>query len=119
MQQTKLLGNNGELLVAEWLEKHGATILVRNFQTRVGEIDIIATKGDTVVFVEVKTRNKEYFPIAQTVHFGKQQKIIRAAQQFILANNLGNKVLRFDVATVVWDGNTHNISYIKNAFGVR
>ena len=119
MQQTKQLGNNGEAIVAQWLEGHGATILARNFTTRMGEIDVIATKGEIVAFVEVKTRNKEYFPIAQTVHFGKQQKIIKAAQMFILKNRIQDKVFRFDVATVVWDGDTHAISYIKNAFGMR
>ena len=88
-QETKHLGNNGEDIVASWLENHGATILARNFQTRVGEIDIIATKGDVIAFVEVKTRSTEYFPIAQTVHFGKQQKIIKTAKMFIMANKIG------------------------------
>lgn len=116
MTPARHLGNNGEDIVASWLESHGATVLARNFQTRVGEIDIIATKGDVVAFVEVKTRMTEHFPIAQTVHFGKQQKIIKAAKMFIMANRIEDKVFRFDVATVVWENTTPRISYIKNAF---
>lgn len=113
---TKLFGDQGEALVASWLEQHGATILARNYQTKLGEIDIIVTKGDVVAFVEVKTRTTEYFPIMQTVTWRKQQRIIKASRHFIIAHNIKDKVLRFDVATVVADGNNPQIEYIKNAF---
>lgn len=116
LQPTKILGNKGEEAVAAWLEKHGGTILARNYQTQLGEVDIIAAKGDIVAFVEVKTRNTEYFPISQTVTLKKQQRIIKAASNFILKNQLRDKVFRFDVATVVFSDETFDIEYIKNAF---
>jgi putative endonuclease len=116
MLQSKSFGLQGESTVAAWLEKHGATIMARNYQTKLGEVDIIATKGDIVAFVEVKTRTTEYFPIMQTVNWRKQQRIIKAARHFVLANQIRDKVLRFDVATVVADGNNQRIEYIKNAF---
>lgn len=116
MLPTKLLGNKGEEIVTEWLIKHGATILARNFQTRLGEVDIIATKGDVVAFVEVKTRSTEYFPISQTVTRTKQQRIVRAAKNYILTKQLQDLTFRFDVATVVFEEGQHRIEYIKNAF---
>ena len=118
MLQTKILGNNGESLVADWLTKHGAKILARNYQARVGEIDIIAVKDDVVAFVEVKTRNTNYIPLAQTVTLSKQKRLIKTAQKYILANQIRDKVIRFDIATVLWiEGKEYSISYIKNAFG--
>jgi putative endonuclease len=116
MQPTKHFGNQGEESVAVWLEKHGAIILARNYQTRFGEVDIIATKGDIIVFVEVKTRHKEYFPISQTVTFKKQQRIIKAASDFIFKHQIRDKVFRFDVATVICQEGKISIEYIKNAF---
>ena len=113
---TRRFGNEGEDLVAQWLESHGAIILHRNYQTRLGEVDIIATKGDVIAFVEVKTRNTEYFPISQTVTWSKQQRIIKAAKHFILYQRVIDKTYRFDVATVVLDRGQNKIEYIKNAF---
>ncbi|MBP5618294.1 MAG: YraN family protein, partial [Clostridia bacterium] len=49
-------GERGEKLAARYLRRKGYRILERNFQTRFGEIDLIARKGDQLVFVEVKTR---------------------------------------------------------------
>jgi putative endonuclease len=50
------LGHNGESLAAGFLEKKSYTILERNYRTPYGEIDLIANQGDTIVFIEVKTR---------------------------------------------------------------
>ena len=113
------LGSLGENIVAEYLKKNGFTILTQNYRTRCGEVDIIAQKGDTVAFVEVKTRKKVYFPTSSVVTFGKQKKIIKAAKSFILKHNIIDKVLRFDVATVETINTQeldYNIEYIPNAF---
>ncbi len=53
---TKKLGNLGEEIAADILVRSGYEILERNFRTRHGEIDIVARDGDTLVFIEVKTR---------------------------------------------------------------
>lgn len=112
-------GNQGEDLVAAWLIEHGYSILNRNYQTHLGEIDIIATKQDVVAFIEVKTRKLPQFPIEATITYTKQKRIARAATTYILANNINNKVLRFDVATVTQTASNNNtISYIKNAFTI-
>ncbi len=55
-------GKNGEKLAAEFLEKQGMKVIEKNWRfSRVGEIDIIAQEGDTLVFIEVKTRSSTNF----------------------------------------------------------
>lgn len=119
MQETKQLGNHGEQLVEAQLCAEGFRILARNYLCRVGELDLVAIKGDVVAFVEVKTRRNAYFPIATVVTLSKQQKIIRAAQRFLLQNQLTDKVYRFDVATVLYSEGTQTITYIPDAFRVQ
>jgi putative endonuclease len=55
-RQRKILGNNGEELAAKYLIQEQYTILARNYRTKIGEIDIIAQKGDDIIIVEVKTK---------------------------------------------------------------
>jgi putative endonuclease len=125
MQKTAILGAQGEALVVSWLERQGFSIMECNYQTRCGEVDIIAARDEVVAFVEVKTRQHEYFPLSLAVTWPKQQRIIKAANYFIVARQLRDKVFRFDVATVVFDqSNTsdparHHIEYIENAFQAR
>ena len=109
------LGTRGEELVASWLESHGATVISRNFRTRLGEIDIIATKDDTLAFIEVKTRTRELFDTSHVITRTKQQKIIRTAKLYLAKNRIENKHCRFDVAIVVTTPKT-TIRYIRNAF---
>lgn len=116
MQANKKLGNKGEALVAAWLEQRGVTILARNYRTNLGEVDLIVSKNETIAFVEVKTRSTAYFAISQTVTLSKQKKIIKAAHSFILKNNIRNKILRFDVATILCQQGSCRINYIPNAF---
>lgn len=116
MHSKRAFGNKGEDAVFVWLQKKGFSVIARNYQTRLGEVDIIATYGEVVAFIEVKTRHIEYFPIAQTVTYSKQQRIIKAAYHFILDNHIRDKVFRFDVATVVYNNVDYSIEYIENAF---
>lgn len=113
----RLFGNQGEEVVASWLMAKGFTLLAKNYQTRLGEVDIIATQGEVVAFIEVKTRKSSHFPISNTITYTKQKRIIRAATSFILKHQIRDRVLRFDVATVTLQAqNSYDISYIENAF---
>lgn len=116
--QKVILGNTGEKFVALFLQNKNFKILAQNYRTKLGEIDLIAQKEELIVFVEVKTRRKEYFPISTVVTLGKQRKIGKTAKLFILQNNIdiSEKVCRFDVATVILDSQDFNIEYIENAF---
>lgn len=109
-------GQQGEQAVVQFLVKEGFAILEQNFRQRYGEIDIIASRGDVISFIEVKTRTTEYFPTSLVITRPKQQKIIRTARYYASYKKIQNKMLRFDVAIVTGRGNTQDIRYIPNAF---
>ena len=74
----KVLGNKGEEAAAAYLENHGYTVRERNYRSQTGEIDIIASRGRMMVFVEVKTRGSlAYGMPSEAVNIAKQRKIIR------------------------------------------
>ena len=76
--QRKALGNRGEVVAARYLRKHGYKVLITNFAAAGGEIDIIARKGDLLIFVEVKTRRSDAVRQPhQQVNYRKQQAMTR------------------------------------------
>ena len=116
----KSFGNFGEDAAVKYLKKNRYIILERNFNIRGGEIDIIAKKGDYVIFVEVKTRSTEDFGGgAEAVNYAKQQRMIKAAQTYLM--RLGDVSARFDVVVINggMDGKKfviEEIEHIENAF---
>ena len=106
------LGKFGEQLAEKYLEKIGYKIVAKNFRTRYGEIDIIATDKKTFVFVEVKTReNTKYGEPQFAVTKYKQKHLALAAIIFIKKNFL-NSDYRFDVIAI----RDEKIEHIENAF---
>jgi len=103
-----------ETLSMDYLKKHGYRILQRNFYTRNGEADIIATEDGTLCFVEVKYRRTNAFgTAAEAVTKTKQERLIKTAKVFILKNQrFADKNIRFDVLAI--DGD--KIDLIKGAF---
>jgi putative endonuclease len=78
------LGRAGELKAAEFLKKAGYKIIKKNYRTPFGEIDIIALDGETLVFVEVKTRSSDdYGAPSEAVNQKKQEKYVRTALSFL------------------------------------
>ena len=116
----KTIGNLGEDEAVKYLKTNKYIILERNFNVHGGEIDIIAKKGDYVIFVEVKTRSTdEYGGGAEAVNYTKQQRLIRAAKVYML--KLGDVPVRFDVVVVngFMKGKKfvkETIEHIENAF---
>jgi len=113
------LGQRGEAIICQYIESKGMRLIERNFHCRGGEIDIIARDGDTVAFIEVKTRtNTNYGTAAEAVTLTKMRRITAAANGFIEKNGLHDNYFRFDVAEVYINGERENvdINYIKNAF---
>ena len=117
--KTKDIGDTGEEYAVKYLRKHKYKILSRNYRKRFGEIDIIAEKKGTVVFVEVKTRHQN--PLTQpfeSVDAKKQEKIYKTSISYIYENNL-NCQYRFDVCEVFVNRETLkliHINYFENAF---
>lgn len=112
------LGLRGEQIGATFLEKLGYAILARNYRCRLGEVDIIAKDGKTLVFIEVKTRVDNAFGSpAAAVTLKKQRQIARTAQHYLAKHGLFETPARFDVIAIVTaNGGSHQIEHIADAF---
>ena len=118
------LGERGERLAAKELERRGYRILKRRWRCRLGEIDLIARDGDTLVFVEVKTRRRNHMaagPLPQeSVGYHKRRKLVQLAYAYLAAKRLreADTAVRFDVVgvTISASGAT-TIELIRDAFG--
>lgn len=110
-------GTNGEDLAAAHLEASGHSILARNYRTPGGEIDIVALRGETLVFCEVKTRDGDRFGLpAEAVTRVKQARLRRLAAQWLAEHKPGPVEVRFDVVSViVRDGNSE-VTHLPDAF---
>jgi len=112
------IGKQSENTACAFLEQHGLKLLGRNFNTKMGEIDLIMQEGKCLVFVEVKYRKAVNFgePVA-TVTRSKQRKIIKTAMLYLQQKGLFDKVpCRFDVVGILDDG---KIDWIRDAFIVK
>ena len=111
------IGLLGETKCVSYLKWHGYEIVEQNFQSRFGEIDIIARKKDVLVFVEVKSRDeKSIAEPKEFVTYSKQTKIIGTAEIFLMKYHLDCQV-RFDVMEVyIKNKKVDNINHIINAF---
>jgi len=111
------LGDQGEDLAAAALKKQGYKILERNYVTPLGEIDLIARQGKTVVVVEVKTRKSTRFGSPQeAVSVTKQQRLRRLADYYLKDKRLAGMPVRFDVVAVTLADNVPQVEIIPNAF---
>jgi putative endonuclease len=116
---TKSLGRRGEDAAAKFLKRQGYHILARGLDSRLGELDIVAVDGRTVVFVEVKTRRSdEMGDPAEAIDERKEQRMTQAALGYLKTNRLLEYTSRFDVVAITWPANsrTPTIEHYKNAF---
>ncbi|MFM7708124.1 MAG: YraN family protein [Gammaproteobacteria bacterium] len=97
-----VLGRAAEDLAARHLESEGATLLLRNFRRRTGELDLVASHGGALLVIEVRLRSREdYGGGAASVDAHKQRRIIRTTQQLLQSRrDLARWPLRFDVMVV-------------------
>jgi len=112
-------GNRYEALAAGQLERAGCRILVRQFRTRLGEIDLIAMDGDVLCFVEVRSKTSARFgTAAESVTQQKQRRLALVARQFLQAHpRLQHLRCRFDVVAVeAVGGAPPRIEVFRNAF---
>ena len=111
------LGKIGEEIAAQYLLKSGYKILRRNFYFDKAEIDIIAQREeDTVVIVEVKTRNSPFFGDPQDfVTKNKIKLLVKAANEYIVSNELDVEV-RFDIIAVLKNQKMEQLQHFENAF---
>ncbi|MBF0401251.1 MAG: YraN family protein [Magnetococcales bacterium] len=114
----KQLGSQGEQVAERYLHKLGYRILERNLRTALGEMDLVAMQGDTLVFCEVKSRQGvgELFP-GDAIHHRKQQRLIRLATAY-LQRHPGYEAspCRFDAVLVWKTGPCWRVELITDAF---
>ena len=111
------LGILGEDLAAKFLLREGYTILERNWRFQKAELDIIAQREkDTIVFVEVKTRNSAFFGDPQSfVTPAKIKFLVKAANEYLLENELQEEA-RFDIIAVLKNSKEEHVEHFENAF---
>jgi len=118
MDLRSLLGESGERQAEIFLRRRRYRIVARNYQCPLGEIDLIALDGSTVVFVEVKTRaGDEHADPQDAVNAEKQERIGRVARHFLRRTNSEHRVCRFDVLAIIRlpDGSYH-FDHLIDAF---
>ena len=113
------LGQRGEDAAARFLRKLGYIIVARGHRDRIGEIDLIAVEGRTVVFIEVKTRSSQAagHP-AEAVDDDKQRRLTKLALTYLKRHDLLECSARFDVVAITWPDarSKPKIEHFKNAF---
>ncbi|MBR6594249.1 MAG: YraN family protein [Clostridia bacterium] len=129
----RTFGRAGEDIAEAYLKKKGYRIVARNYNTAHGELDVVAIKGLTLVFVEVKAKSTaRYGPPAKELTYGKRAHLRVAAAEFCKVDASGRRVpvyigpfrftrpyrrLRFDLIELLMrDGVAERIVYTKNAF---
>lgn len=115
----KPLGVRGEDAAARFLKRLGYKIVARGDRLKSGEIDLVAVDRQTVVFVEVKTRESaDAGHPSEAVDAAKQRRLTRAAVSFLKNHGLFESSARFDVVAVTWPAGQRRpaIEHFLNAF---
>jgi putative endonuclease len=115
----KSLGQRGEDAAATFLRKLGYIIVARGHRDRIGEIDLVAVDGRTVVFIEVKTRtSQDAGHPADAVDEDKQRQLTRLALAYMKRHDLLECSARFDVVAITWPDarSKPKIEHFQNAF---
>jgi putative endonuclease len=117
MEQRKAYGDAAEQLVVEHLEREGYRVRDRNVHCRYGELDVVAERGDVLAIVEVRMRSSAlHGEPSESVMIRKQRKVVKAAVEYCQRHRLFERVIRFDVASVLGRGREGAVDYIEDAF---
>ena len=113
------LGDRGEREAERLLLRQGMVIVARGYEDKFGEVDLIAVDGDSIVFVEVKTRASDYAGLpAEAVDLQKQRHLTKTAIGYLKWNRLTDCRARFDVVAITCPelSKSPEIVHYKNAF---
>jgi putative endonuclease len=110
------LGKQGEAAAVQFLENKNYTILEQNWRSGKAEIDIVAMDGQTMVFVEVKTRTENPFEQAALAVDGKKQRLLAKAAAAYMIKKEHESAIRFDVVTVLLRGGNFYLDHLEDAF---
>jgi putative endonuclease len=111
------MGPRGENVAAKYLRNEGYKIIERNFRCAMGEIDIVARDGKTLVFCEVKTRVADDPTPEDQVNGFKRHQLTKAAKFYLARYGIPQPPARFDVVAIVWPhGRQPQIRHTADAF---
>lgn len=118
--RTKPLGQRGEDAAVHHLKRKGYRILARHHDSPLGELDVIAVDGRTIVFVEVKTRSStDAGAPADAIDDRKQHRMTQAALAYLKSQGLLKYSARFDVVAITWPASARRptaVEHFENAF---
>jgi len=112
-------GHRAERFAAKYLRRRGCRILGRNVDDRLGEIDLLALDGQTIVVVEVRSsETKTFDELAATVNHDKQRRLTNAMLRFVQRRKLWNVNVRFDVLALRWPAGAREpeVRHYRHAF---
>ena len=120
-RDSRATGQAGEKYAAEYLRTHGYRVLATNVRYRLGEIDLVADDGGTLVFVEVRARKPGRFGTAvETLTRTKRARVVRAVELYLTTQNVPpTRPIRIDVVAITLDANGEpkDAELIRDAFG--
>lgn len=116
MAEHNITGSIGEQAAANYLQEKGYKVLETNWKYLRTELDIILQKDGMLVVAEVKTRtSSDYGEPELAVDIKKQKNLVKAANAYVIQNNL-NMVVRFDIVSVLTGNGKPVINHIRDAF---
>lgn len=111
------LGGRSEQLVVQHLERLGYEVHDRNVRCKHGELDIVAEKDDVLCFVEVRSASTGvHGDPAVTVARTKQRKVVLSAMEWLTRHRQWERMIRFDVASVIGRGKDAVVEHLPAAF---
>ncbi len=115
---SRAVGDRAEDHAARFLRQRGLTLVDRNVTLRTGELDLVMTDGDTLVFVEVRLRREGSLVAAEeSVSAAKRRRLARAAGGYLARHaDLADRPARFDVVAIQERGDNNVITWIQDAF---
>lgn len=118
--RTQVLGAIGERMAERWLMREGWRIVARRFRSGHRDIDLVAERGTSVAFVEVKARTGlEFGDPIEAVNWRKQRELCRSAHVWLERYGRPGMTYRFDVVGVWLRGDRVRIRHVENAFLLR
>ncbi|HYP21975.1 MAG TPA: YraN family protein [Actinomycetota bacterium] len=117
MHARSMLGRRGEDAACDLYRRLGYRVVERNYRAGRGEVDVVARRGDTVVFCEVKTRRSDEWGVpAEAVDRGKQARLRKLAAAWLAERRPGYVDVRFDVVSVIVRGDRADVTHVADAF---
>ena len=113
---TNKIGRRGEDLAVNFLKEQGFTIKARNYRLGRVEVDIIASKEDLLVFVEVKVRSNNHYGTPEACVDNKQEFRYHEAANAYIAEEKWEGMVRFDTIAINLSNRNMELTHFEDAF---